>query len=130
MVGIEVLTGVGRRRRWSRAEKERWVVALMEPGASSADIAREAGVDRGHLYRWRRELSRLAAHSGDIARFVPLKVDVSAPVLAAEPVTVPPAPGAIMIEFGSGISMKVEGAPDRGTLEQVIGVLSGAGRRR
>ena len=129
MLGIEVLTGVVRRRRWSRAEKERWVVALMEPGASSADIAREAGVDRGHLYRWRRELSRLAAHSGDIARFVPLKVDVSAPVLAGEPVTVP-APGAITIEFGSGVSMKIEGVPDRGTLELVVGVLSGAGRRR
>jgi transposase len=39
---IEVITSVERRRRWSRTEKERWVSALMEPGAVAADVAREA----------------------------------------------------------------------------------------
>ena len=42
---IEVITSVERRRRWSRAEKERWVSALMEPGAVAAEVARKAGVD-------------------------------------------------------------------------------------
>jgi transposase len=36
---IEVITSVERRRRWSRAEKERWVSALMEPGANASDTA-------------------------------------------------------------------------------------------
>jgi transposase-like protein len=30
---VEVITSVERRRRWSRAEKERIVAAAMEPGA-------------------------------------------------------------------------------------------------
>jgi transposase len=37
---IEVITSVERRRRWSRAEKERWVTALDEPGAVAAEVAR------------------------------------------------------------------------------------------
>ena len=47
---IEVITSVERRRRWSRAEKERWVSALMEPGAVAAEVARKAGVDTSLLY--------------------------------------------------------------------------------
>jgi transposase len=54
---IEVITSVERRRRWSRAEKERWVGALEEPGAVAAEIARAAGVDRSLLYRWRQQLA-------------------------------------------------------------------------
>jgi transposase len=52
---IEVITSVERRRRWSRAEKERWVAALEEPGAVAVDVARKAGVDPSLLYRWRRQ---------------------------------------------------------------------------
>ena len=65
---IEVITSVERRRRWSRAEKERWVSALMEPGAVAAEVARKAGVDTSLLYRWRQQL----ASSREIATFVPL----------------------------------------------------------
>lgn len=45
MSRIEVITSVERRRRWSRADKERLVAAMMEPDASVAEIARNAGVD-------------------------------------------------------------------------------------
>lgn len=48
---IEVITSVERRRRFSRAEKERLVSALMEPGVNASEVAREAGIDRGLLYR-------------------------------------------------------------------------------
>jgi IS66 C-terminal element len=34
---VEVITSVQRRRRWSRAEKERIVAATMEPGAVASD---------------------------------------------------------------------------------------------
>jgi hypothetical protein len=34
---VEVITSVQRRRRWSRAEKERIVAAAMEPGAVASD---------------------------------------------------------------------------------------------
>jgi len=53
---IEIITSVERRRRWSSAEKERLVVASLEPGASVSAIAREAGIHASQLYGWRRQL--------------------------------------------------------------------------
>jgi len=40
----EVITSVQRRRRWSRAEKERIVAAAMEAGAVASEVARAAGI--------------------------------------------------------------------------------------
>ena len=40
---VEVIDSARRRRRWSRAEKERIVAAAMEPGAVASAVAREAG---------------------------------------------------------------------------------------
>ena len=45
-----------RRRRWSRAEKERIVAAAMEPGVIASAIAREAGIHASQLFRWRQQL--------------------------------------------------------------------------
>jgi transposase-like protein len=53
---VEVITSVERRRRWSRAEKERIVAAALEPGAIASAVAREAGIHASQLYRWRQEL--------------------------------------------------------------------------
>ena len=39
---VEVITSVERRRRWSRAEKERIVAAAIEPGAVASEVARAA----------------------------------------------------------------------------------------
>lgn len=116
---IEVITSVERRRRWPRAEKERLVAAMMEPDASVAEIARKAGVDPSLLYRWRQQL----AASNDIPSFVPVMVTPAAP---ERPPELPAA--TITIEFGAHVRMKIEGAPDPGTLAKTIGAL--AGRRR
>ncbi len=117
---IEVITSVERRRRWSRAEKKRWVSALMEPGANASDIARQAGVDRGLLYRWRQQL----AASREAPCFVPVTVTPAAQDCASEP-----SPPAITIEFGAHVRMRIEGAPDPGTLAKVIGALAAERRR-
>ena len=53
---VEVITSVQRRRRWSRAEKERIVAAAMEPGTVASDVARAAGIHASLLFRWRRQL--------------------------------------------------------------------------
>ncbi len=119
---IEVITSVERRRRWSRAEKERWVTALEEPGAVAAEVARKAGVDPSLLYRWRQHL----AASRQVASFIPVTVVPAAPA----PVPERAPPSAITIEFSGGVRLKVEGAPDAGTLARVIDALSLAERRR
>ena len=51
---VEVITSVERRRRWSRAEKERIVAAAMEPGAVASAVAREAGIPYGQKIHLRR----------------------------------------------------------------------------
>lgn len=51
----EVVTSVERRRRWSQAEKERLVVASLEPGATVSEVARVAGLHVSQLFRWRKE---------------------------------------------------------------------------
>jgi transposase-like protein len=61
---IEVITSVERRRRWSRAEKERIVAAALEPGAVASTVAREAGIHASQLYRWRQELCGAPAATG------------------------------------------------------------------
>jgi transposase len=121
---IEVITSVERRRRWSRAEKERWVGALEEPGAVAAEIARAAGVDRSLLYRWRQQL----AASREAPCFVPVAIADAAPERVAE--LSPSSAITITIEFSGGVRLKVEGAPDVGTLTRVIDALSRAERRR
>jgi transposase len=123
---IEIITSVERRRKYSRSDKERLVLAAAEPGARVADVARAAGVDPSLLYRWRRAASvlpRLAAREEPV--FIPVTV-ASAPAPAPEP----PSASGITIEFGGGARLKIEGAPDAGTLANVIDALSKAERRR
>jgi transposase len=50
---VEVITSVQRRRRWSRAKKERIVAAAMGQARS---VARAAGIHTSQLFRWRPEL--------------------------------------------------------------------------
>jgi transposase len=57
---VEVITSAQRRRRWSRAEKERIVAAAMEPGAVASEIARAAGIHTSQLFRWRQQLCERA----------------------------------------------------------------------
>jgi transposase len=118
---IEVITSIERRRRWSRSEKEVWVAALMEPGANATEVAKQAGVDRSLLYRWRQQL---AASQDDLPAFVPVTVAATAPELA------PVSPrAAITIAFGANVRMTIEGSPDETTLANVIGALVGRDHR-
>ena len=64
---IEVITSVQRRRRWSRAEKERIVAAALEPGAVASEVARAAGIHTSQLFWWRQELCRSAQGGAESA---------------------------------------------------------------
>ncbi len=55
--GVEVLTGVERRRRYSMDEKVRLVAEAAEPGMSVSLVARRHGVNPSLLFRWRQLLS-------------------------------------------------------------------------
>lgn len=51
MDGVEAITSVERRLRWSAVEKARLVGAMNEPGAVVTEVARGAGVEMNLPYR-------------------------------------------------------------------------------
>jgi len=51
---VEVITGIERRRRWTREEKLALIHQSMEPGQSVSLVARQAGVAASQLFEWRR----------------------------------------------------------------------------
>jgi transposase len=61
---VEVITGVGRRRRWSREAKARIVLESQQPGAVVSEVARQRGMTPQQLFGWRRE-ARNGVASGD-----------------------------------------------------------------
>jgi transposase len=119
---VEVITSVQRRRRWSRAEKERIVAAALEPGAVASEVARAAGIHSSQLFRWRQELC------------------LSVPMPAFSPVAVLPEPGVapalpesagvIEIEFAGGGRMRITGVVEASTVTALMKALSKGKRRR
>lgn len=53
---VTVFSGAQRRRRWSEAEKIDLVARAFAPNAIVTQVARQADVHPGQLYRWRAEL--------------------------------------------------------------------------
>lgn len=122
---VEVITSVQRRRRWSRAEKERIVAAALEPSAVASEVARAAGIHTSQLFRWRQQLCERA----------PIPAAFNPVAIAPEPgVTSPPLreqAGVIEIEFASGGRMRITGPVAASTVKALIAVLTQRrGRRR
>lgn len=53
---VEAITSERRRRHWSRADKERVVVAALQPGATILGVAGAFGVHSSQVFRWRQQL--------------------------------------------------------------------------
>src|SRR5947209_6516566 len=55
---LEVITGVGRRRRWTDEEKA-WIVAeSLDPATSVSAVARRYGLHPSQLFVWRQQRKR------------------------------------------------------------------------
>ncbi len=122
---VEVITSVERRRRWSRAEKERIVAAAIEQGTVASEVARVAGIDTSQLFRWRRELCGPAPST---SVFSPVAI-----AAGPEAISTAVAPGtgsAIEIELATGGRMRITGPVDRSTVSALIKALTRAKRRR
>ena len=48
--------GNGKRRRWSAADKQRIVLAGMQPGVEVADLCRREGLNPVQFYAWKKQL--------------------------------------------------------------------------
>jgi transposase len=122
---VEVITSVQRRRRWTRAEKERIVAAALQPGAVASEVARAAGIYTSQLFRWRRQLCKGGPQP---PVFNPVAV-------VSEPGTMSPLVssqrgGIIEIEFAAGCRMRITGSVPVPTLTALVKALSNGKRRR
>ena len=122
------------RRRHSDALKHALVERSLEPGASVAAIAQEAGVNANLLFNWRRlHLQAQVPAVGAVAAPVLLPVTVVASVdrpasMAPLPLGPPPrtAPtGSIEIEI-NGARVRLRGAVDEASIRTVLCALSSA----
>lgn len=111
---IEVLTGPGRRRRWSADEKARIVAETLVPGARVSEVARRWQVCPQQVFGWRRAVredvpvSAVNAMSAVVPDFVPI-------VSASGPPTVPgqPSPSAVIeVKLAGAVVRVVSGMDD------------------
>src|SRR5690348_12196820 len=112
---LEMITGVGRRRRWTDEEKA-WIVAeSLDPASTVSAVARRYGLHPSQLFVWRQRLAAPAV--GEAPAFVP--------VVVAED---DPAPGgtAGRIEIAlESVVVRVGADVDAAALRRVLEVVRG-----
>src|SRR5215212_9853842 len=114
---FEVITGVGRRRRWTDAEKARIVAESLHPATTSSAVARRYGLHASQLFVWRQQLQRSASAAQTLGgpAFVP--------VLLAED-SAPPAEAVGRMEIALGPAVVRVGADvDAAALRRVLEVV-------
>ena len=107
---LEVITGTGRRHRFSDDDKARVVEETLAPGAIVSHVARRNGLTPQQLFTWRRQ-ARERAEASKAVSFVPV-VLAAAPaadsqaeatiieiVIGATTVRVPPGADATMLKL-------------------------------
>jgi transposase len=94
-MGLEIVSGVERRRRWSVADELRIVAEADEPGAKVAEVARRHEISRSILWTWRKQ-----ARAGRLTASAPLSflsVVVDAASAVDAPITTANAPPAASV---------------------------------
>jgi transposase len=118
---LKVITGVGRRRRWSDEDKARIVAESLDPATTASAVARHYGLHVSQLFTWRQQLQRSAASSAAAIGgpgFVPVVVgeDGATPVETAGRMEI--ALGSVVVRVGAD----VDGPALRRVLEVVRGL--------
>jgi transposase len=83
---VEIINGIGGRRRWSMDDKARIIEETLAPGAVVSEIARRHGLTPQQVFGWRRAARRPAEVSDDTGspRFVPAVVEEAKPAPVAK----------------------------------------------
>jgi transposase len=106
---LEVITGTGRRRRFSDDDKARIIEETLVPGAVVSEIARRHGLSPQQLFGWRRQARQPASASTETSGplFVPALVEATLPERAVRrcgrnrPLDADRVAGMIEVEIGS-----------------------------
>jgi transposase len=129
---IELITGTGRRRRWSDDDKARIVVESFTPSANVSEVARRNGLSPQQLFAWRREAQALFnddtatasgndAAPGDTPVFAPVVIAAAEPASPSSP-SRPPDPGMIEITIGD-VVVRVTGHVETSSLIAILRAL-------
>jgi transposase len=128
---LEVITGTGRRRRFSEDDKARIIEETLVPGAVVSDVARRHGLSPQQLFTWRREARcRPVTPAPEVAPvFVPAVVREASRgggektnKKAARRRRVRQTSGIIEVEI-DGVTIRVSGGADAKTVAAVIRAL-------
>ncbi len=102
---VGVITGVGRRRRWSDRDKARIVAESLDPATTASAVARRHGLHVSQLFTWRQQLQRSASAATEVSGpgFVPILLaeDGAAPVTAAGRMEI--VLGPVMVRVGADV---------------------------
>jgi transposase len=117
---VEVLTGPGRRRRWSDEQKALVAAEAMVPGAVVAQIARRWQVCASQVFAWRGAAWR--GTSGKTPAIAPAFVPiVEATMIPALPPPMPAPSQVVEIEIETGgVKIRVASGVDTKTLTAVL----------
>ena len=100
---VEVLTGPGRRRKWSDDDKARIVAEAAQPGVVVSEIARRWQVSPQQVFDWRRQARKALA-----ATMVPAE-PAFVPIVPTGPVVMSD-PAAPSCRLGARIEVRLAGA--------------------
>ena len=118
---VEVLTGPGRRRRWSAAEKARIVAETLVPGAGVSAVARRWQLCPQQVFAWRREAKAAAEMPPERAdRGMPAFVPIVAPAVSAAPAGAAAAAAAVIEIELAGAVVRVGSGLDGAVLSAVL----------
>jgi transposase len=127
---LEVITGTGRRRRFSDDDKARIIEETLVPGAVVSEIARRHGLSPQQLFGWRRQARQPASASTETSGplFGPALVEATLPERAVRrrgrnrPLDEDRVAGIIEVEIGS-VTVRVGRGADARTVTAVIRAL-------
>ena len=107
---IEVLTGPGRRRRWSDQDKARVIAESLVPGARPSQVARQWQICPQQLFTWRRQArAGLLVLPPDLAATM-VSEPALVPILTDRPLPSPPPAPAIAAAPPASIEIEIAGA--------------------
>lgn len=112
---MEVVSGPGGRRRWTREAKVRIIEETLGPGANVAEVARRHGLVPQQLYAW-RSAARARATGGGMS-FVPISLEGSGVEGSVPSPSI--GPGEIVVQ-ASGMTVHIPAGVSADHIERVL----------
>ena len=126
-IGVEIITGVERRRRWRPEDKLRVLAELELPGTSVAEVARRHDISRGLLWGWRRQARRRLGTADAGTVFLPVRIVPDGQPPASKHSVKPEVSGdtTIEIRLPDGTIVRVGSEVSAAALRRVLTALRG-----